>query len=49
MAPERTSTSPSPSTSMAKTDEAWSAESVMARAANDCDPSFSCQAIVSSL
>jgi hypothetical protein len=46
---ERTSMSPSPSTSMAKTSQAWSAESVMTRSVKDWDPSFSYHETVSAL
>jgi len=42
------STSPSPSTSIAKTDWALSASVVMTRSVKDWEPSFSYQAIVSS-
>ena len=41
------STSPSPSTSIAKTDWAPSAESVMMRSVKDSEPSFSYHATVS--
>ena len=44
-----TSRSPSPSTSTAKTDQAWYASSSMRRSVNDCDPSFSCHANVSAV
>jgi hypothetical protein len=45
---ESASTSPSPSTSIAKTDFAKSAESLMTRSVKDWEPSFSYHATVSS-
>ena len=45
---DRTSTSPSPSTSIAKTDKAVSASVVMKCPSNDCEPSFSLHTMLSS-